>query len=283
MGETVRGRSAAQRGPAKPGPDLLDEDAGANASGASAKSVPAVKRAAAILWLLAGQSESMSLSQITRAVDIHPSTGLHILRELAAARLVAFDQSGKTYRLGQGIVDLAQAVVRYDDFPELSRPHLQALANEFDVTATAVSMTDEQHVACVAFAMPPNSVSLNVTLGGRVPTMSGAAGRCIAAFGKRSRPALKRSFERVRWQVPFTFTAWMQEVETARRLGYGEDDGIFTRGVTTLAAPVFSPNGDVTRAIGIASISASLDATRRAQIADAITKAAQEVTRRLRE
>ena len=65
--------------------------------------MPAVRRAASILWELADGSTPMSLSQISRAVDVIPSTCLHILRELATARFVSYDPGSKTYQLGSGI------------------------------------------------------------------------------------------------------------------------------------------------------------------------------------
>ncbi len=144
------------------------------------KSVPAVRRATAILSLLAEQAVPMSLSQIARAVEILPSTCLHILRELSSSRLIAFDPGQKAYRLGSGLVELARTVMRQDSFAEFARPHLKEIAETYDVTATATALVDADHMACVALAHPSVSMSLNVTLGGRVPSLSGAAGRCQA-------------------------------------------------------------------------------------------------------
>ena len=55
-------------------------DATKEVSRSQVKRVPAVRRAASILWELADGSTPMNLSQISRAVDVIPSTCLHILR-----------------------------------------------------------------------------------------------------------------------------------------------------------------------------------------------------------
>lgn len=242
------------------------------------KSVPAVRRAASILWLLAQRHEPVNLSQIARETDTLPSTALHILRELAAARLIAIDPQQKLYSLGPGLLDIARAIARRSDFAEISRPLLQDIARRFGVTATATAGLDADHNACVASVSPDHTMSLNVTVGGRVPTLAGAAGRCIAAFSNTPKSELRKRFERIRWQQPLDFDAWLAQVLHVRTAGFAEDAGWFARGITTLAAPVFNPDGSVTRAIGIASISAALDAGIRSEIATAIKEAAEKAT-----
>jgi DNA-binding IclR family transcriptional regulator len=257
---------------------ILNETPGA----ATGKSVPAVRRAAAILWHLAGRSDALSLSEIARAAEILPSTALHILRELSAARLIATDPDQKLYRLGSGLVDLAQAVILQNNFAEIAKPLLHAVAVRFDVTATATAALDADHTACVASVSPPNDMSLNVIVGGRVPRLSGAAGRCIAAYSDKPESEIRAHFDRIRWQAPLDFDIWRLQVDQVRERGYAEDDGYFARGVTTLAAPVFSINGSVTRAVGIAFISAARDTKSRPAIGAALIEIANEISRRLR-
>jgi DNA-binding IclR family transcriptional regulator len=246
-----------------------------------AKAVPAVRRASAILWLLAEADDIMTLSQIARATDILPSTALHILRELHAARLIAIDPVRKGYALGAGLVDLGRAVCRQNDFAEIARPFLHALATRFDVTATATAEIDEEHMSCVASANPPDAMSLNVTVGGRVPILAGAVGRCVAAHHPGAIAELRMLFDRVRWQGPLGFDDWSAQVALARERGYATDEGLFARGVTTLAVPVLSADGRVSRAIGIASISALLGPTDRDTIAAALIGAASDIARKL--
>jgi DNA-binding IclR family transcriptional regulator len=247
------------------------------APAAASKSVPAVKRAAAILSLLANEGRPMTLSQIAHAVDVLPGSCLQILRELAQARLLAFDAGHKTWRLGPGLVDLARAVMRQDPFAESAQAWLKEIADAHGMTAFATAATDEDHVACVALAQPPVAMSLNVTLGGRVPLLSGAAGRCFAAFTDYPKTRLRRAFAKVRWEIPVTFEQWLGEVDEVRRLGYSEDAGAFTRGVTTIAVPVFAQDDSVRGVIGVGVISAQLDDRLRTRIIQHLKKAARGI------
>ena len=246
--------------------------------GANARKVPAVRRASAILWLLAKNESSMTLTQIARASGIIPSTCLHILRELTSASLTYYDSEHKVYRLGQGIVDLAQVVIHYDNFADLARPHLYKIASKFGFTAMATSKIDTEHMACIAFVTPPVAASVNVVLGGRVPTFSGATGRCVAAFSTASKTQLKKTFSRIRWQTPITFEQWLKQIESTKISGYGEDEGYFTKGVTMIAVPLDPASQNIHNTIGIIAISEQFDKSKKAEIVNLLTSAAAEIT-----
>lgn len=261
--------------------DIQEDPAPDEKQGNSVKRVPAVKRAAEILWELADRPTPMNLSQISRAVGVIPSTCLHILRELVSARLISYDVSSKTYQLGSGITDLAKSATRLNDFSELAKPRLQTIANRFVMTATATSKIDDQHLALVAFANPPNTISLKVTLGGRVPLMSGASGRCFAAFGSMSEKQIKQNFTKVKWVRPIDYNTWMQQVEQTRVDGYSEDREGFVEGVSAIALPVFLPNGNVLHTIGVFAITAQLEAINRDELVSALRLSAEDINRRL--
>lgn len=247
----------------------------------SIKRVPAVKRAAAILWELADRSTPMNLSQISRSVGVIPSTCLHILRELVSARLVSYDLNSKTYQLGSGINDLAKSATRLNNFAELVKPRLQSIAKRFNMTVTATSKIDDQHLALVAFANPPHSISIKVTLGGRAPLMSGASGRCFAAFGGMSEKQIRQNFGKVKWVHPIDYEQWTAQVEQSKIDGYSQDREGFVEGVTAIAVPVFMPDGSVSHTIGVIAITAQLEARSREEIVLALKQAAEDINTRL--
>ena len=72
----------------------------------SVRAVPAVTRAVAILRLLGRSKTPMGMKAIAQALDLVPSTALHILRALVIEELVEVD-AAKRYRLGLGTLALA--------------------------------------------------------------------------------------------------------------------------------------------------------------------------------
>jgi predicted transcriptional regulator len=81
--------------------------------------VPAVSRSIAILRLLGKTKEPMNVKSIAQALDLVPSTCLHILRVLVAEKLLSFDSASKRYRLGTGMLVLARrwCSLRWIRFP----------------------------------------------------------------------------------------------------------------------------------------------------------------------
>lgn len=249
--------------------------------GSSVKRVPAVRRAADILWELAGRPAPMNLSQISRAVHIIPSTCLHILRELVAARLISYDLNTKTYQLGSGIADLAKSATYLYQFADVARPQLQEIASRFSMTATATSRIDDQHLALVAFANPPNGISVSVTLGGRAPLMSGAAGRCFAAFGGLTEKQIASIFAKIEWDDPIAYPVWREQVEATKVEGYAVDRENFVAGVSAIAVPVVMPGRLVSNTVGVYAITAQLQRTDQNLVVSALKQVADTLSSRL--
>jgi DNA-binding IclR family transcriptional regulator len=235
--------------------------------GVRLREVPAVRRATAILWHLARNADGLGVSRIARDLGIIPSTCLHILRELATARLVSFEPNGKIYRLGLGVLALAREVSRRDPFIQAAQPALEKFARDFRVSASATQRDGEDMVVVASATAPEGDV---VTVGNRVPCLSSASGRLIAAFSGWTDTQLRTRFDRVRWQHTPDFAKWLREVHAARARKYAIDDGQFRRGITSIASGVISRAGSMSHTISINVVSAQLDAARRAIFIDAV-------------
>ena len=121
------------------------------------------------------------------------------------------------------------------------------------------SKIDAQHLALAAFASPSSTISIRVTLGGRVPLMSGASGRIFAAFGGIPENQVRRNFERVKWVLPIDYETWRVQVAQAVKNGYAEDCEGFVEGVSTLAVPVYSFDGTMTHTLGVFAVDSQLE------------------------
>ncbi len=242
------------------------------------RAVPAVRRATAILWHLARNGDGLGVSRISRDLGIIPSTCLHILRELVVARLVAFEPNGKLYRLGLGVLGLAKEVSRRDPFIQAAQPQLNSFVRDFNVSASATQRDGEDMVVVATATASEGDVLI---VGNRVPCLSSASGRLIAAHSGWSESQLKARFERVRWQHPPDFQKWLREVKLTRTRRHAIDDGQFRRGITSIAAAVFSREGTVSRTISINVVSAQLDSARRATFVDAVERTGSEIAQAL--
>lgn len=213
------------------------------------RAVPAVTRGIAILRLLARSPEPQGVNAIARALDLVPSTCLHILRALVGEGLVAVDAATKRYVLDAGVLTLARSALRQDGFAQLAQRELDAIAGKFSVTAIGVRVIGLRHMIVVALSRSDATFRLHVDIGSRFPALISATGRCLAAFGHHDERDVEREFALLRWDTAPSYTAWQSEVAVTRRLGYGVDKGNYIRGVTIVAAPVIGIEGAMSHAL----------------------------------
>jgi DNA-binding IclR family transcriptional regulator len=216
---------------------------------AAPRPVPAVTRGIAILRFLARSGEPVGVNAIARAVDIIPSTCLHILRALVAEEMVAVDPVTKGYTLDAGVVTLARSALRQDGFATLVQDDLDRIAADYGITAIGVRVIGLQHMIVVAISRSDMTFRLHVDIGSRFPALISATGRCLAAFGGYDDEDLKPAFEALRWDAAPQYGVWRKEVEATWRAGIGIDAGNYIRGITVLAAPVLGIEGHMTHGV----------------------------------
>jgi len=219
--------------------DMADQAGGSGAPDPAAESkVPAVTRAIAILRLLGRSKEPLGVNSIARELGLVPSTVLHILRALAAERLVAFDDNTKRYELDIGILMLAGNAVRHNKFIKAAQPGMDRLSEKFNVTVLASRYIGLEHSVVVAIAPSALPFRLYTEIGSRFPALISASGRCLAAFGNFRKSDLEKGFRKLKWAKPPSFDEWLAQVEETKQRGYGIDRGNFLAGVTAMAVPV---------------------------------------------
>jgi len=216
--------------------------------------VPAVARAIAILRLLGRANQPMNVKSISDELKLVPSTCLHIMRALAAERMVSFDPASKRYKLGAGILALARGVIENDAFAQAVQPVLDDISRKWKVTAIGVEVIDLHHIIVTALASSQLPFRLHVDVGSRFPALISASGRLVGAFGGHSEAALRARFDTLRWQKPLRFEDWLAEVERARLEGHSADHGNYIGGISLVAVPVLDAYQRITHTIVAASI-----------------------------
>jgi len=240
------------------------------------RAVPAVSRAIAILRLLGRTRAPMGVKAIAEALDLVPSTALHILRVLVAEELVKAD-AGKQYTLGMGTLALARGSLESDDFPTRVQPHLDSLSRRYGVTAIGLELPNLEHMIVVALSRAQTPVRLHVDVGSRFPALISATGRCVAAFGNNPPAEIEKRFKTLRWNNPPSWTAWCKEVDSVRRQGFSIDRDTYIAGITIVAAPVLDEAGRISRCIASVGITGQLGRAKSVDLAHAMQAAARSV------
>ena len=244
------------------------------------KPVVAVHRAVQILHFLGSVDGPAGVHEIARALDIVPSTCLHILRSLAHEGMVTVDPRSKRYGLGPTVLQLAQTMVGTNDFIRAVQPVLDRIAANHNITTAATWLDGKERVIVVAKSEVPSNVSITIRIGSRFPMLISAIGMCLAGNAKVPIADLSRHFDRLKWQNPPGYRRWLEDVGRAAERGYAVDAGYYIHGVTVLAAPVFDTGGGLNRFLVALGFSQQLEGAASTALAHDLQQAAASLSNR---
>ena len=207
------------------------------------KPVGAVLNALEILRYLGAQRAAVPGAQVARSLKLNPSTCFNILKTLVAERLVHFDEAGKTYRLGVGMVELAGNALEQVGSLRQIHPELERLAAAWRMSMTAWLRVSDTRVMLVDRAQASSTIQIHMRIGHRLPLLVGALGRCMAAHAGLPDEELKRQYAEIRQDHPVPFEQFLKEVAEVRETGFAVDRDGFERGITTVSSVVLDADG----------------------------------------
>jgi DNA-binding IclR family transcriptional regulator len=209
------------------------------------RQVAAVQRAIAILNELAEEQGELGTNEIARRTAINVSTISRILATLASGGLVDHVTSTGRYRLGAGVVRLANAAGL--DLRSLARPHLEELSKHVGETAT-LSVPGEHEAFTLDF-VPSQLTVRSVAEVGRISVAHATAvGKVFLAHGGTLADGPLRAFT----DRTITDRAVLDvEVAAIRERGWGQALGEREADLNAVAAPVLDRAGNLVAILGV--------------------------------
>jgi DNA-binding IclR family transcriptional regulator len=247
----------------------------------AAENIVLVKPAANAIRILKYLAESGGPTRsvtISRSLHINASTCFNILRTLVVEGVVDFDQVTKTYSVGAGLTNLIGSLLTEGQRVSAATPHMRDIAARYSVTVTLWKRLGVDKIVLVKSEASPTDLRIEMAEGQRLPVLMASTGRILAPHLGWSRKDLKGAFKALRWQTPLTFEEFWAQVEIAQKRGWASDQGYFTRGVQTIAAPVFDRTGEVAFTIVAVMLMGQHDETGIAEIGKALKEAAERLT-----
>lgn len=243
--------------------------------------VRSLTRALSILQTLAASSDGMSLTELSDATGLPPSTTHRLLTTLEAERFVRPDAHGGLWRVGVAAFIVGSAFARSRDVLALVRPYLRRLMDVSGETANLFVESDREAV-CIGQIESRHAMRALTGIGGRVLLHSSGAGKVLLAHmpENRRRQILRDGMLKSITQRTITDTVGLDAaLEKIRSDGYGVDDEEHAIGLRCVAAPVFNEFGDVIAAISISGPSARIPDERLTLLGKMVAQAASEATR----
>jgi DNA-binding IclR family transcriptional regulator len=211
------------------------------------RQVAAVQRAMAILGELADARTELGTNEIARRTGINVSTISRILATLVSGGLVEHVAATGRYRLGLGVVRLANAVHERLGIRSLAQPHLAELASRTKETAT-VSVPGEHEAITLDFVQSPLSVRSVAEVGRTSAAHATAVGKVFLAYGGTLPAEGLISYTERTIVDPAVLEV---ELARARERGWAEAVGEREEDLNAIAAPVLSPAGTLAAILGV--------------------------------
>lgn len=228
--------------------------------------VRTISRFVGILRLLGDAPEPMTCKAIATALDMVPSSCLHILRVLVTEGLVVVDEESLRYALGSGMLSLARSVIERSGFAALVSPMLESLTRKWGITTAGVEIEDSGLMIVLAISRSRATFGLNVDVGSQFPPLLSATGQVFAAFGNQTKDELIKGFKSLQKHANVDRSSYEREVEWTRKRGYAIDREHIS-GLTIMAVPILNDTGKLTHALVGGGLSEQFGSTRLAALA----------------
>ena len=214
---------------------------------AASRPVASVARAVALLDALAANPEGLGVNELARRIGVNASTASRLLATLERGRLVERAPGGP-FRLGLGLVALADGVLARLDVRDLARPRLRQLVARTGETAT-LSIPGGAAAVTIDFVPAESSVVSLARLGRPSAAHATATGKVMLAFVGTGvpQPPLERFTERTIVDP----AALALELERVRARGWAQSVGEREEHLNALAAPVWDSRKELLAILGV--------------------------------
>lgn len=252
------------------------------AEGSTAGSlVQSVDRAVSVLEILARRGEA-GVTEIARELGVHKSTAFRLLGVLVGRDLVEQPGERGKYRLGMGVIRLAGATAARLDLTLQGRLVCDELAGEVGETVNLAVARDGVAVN-IYQAQGSATVAAHNWVGQRTPLHATSSGKVLlASLPEAERVAvLAAGLDRFTPHTVTSVRTLAEQLDAIRQRGYAVAIEELELGLNAVAAPIRSYGGTVVAALSASGPAYRLCQDRVAEVAQAVIRAAAEISRRM--
>jgi len=206
-----------------------------------------VQRAIAILGELADARGELGTNEIARRTGINVSTISRILATLVSGGLVEHVTTTGRYRLGVGVIRLANAAGERLDVRSLARPHLKDIVSRIQETAT-LSVPGGHEAITLDYVQSPLSVRSVAEVGRASAAHATAVGKVFLAHGGTVPAGPLHAYTE---RTIVDHDALRADVARVSERGWGQALGEREEDLNAVAVPVLDQAGQLVAILGI--------------------------------
>lgn len=248
----------------------------------NANPVQSVERAIQILELLR-DGPSLTMSEISRHLEVHRSTVFRLLATLESHDLVEQESARGAYRLSFGLLRLGNAVTGQIDFTRDAQASCETLASHLNETVNA-AILDDGYAVTITQAQGDQMVGVTRQyVGQRGPLHATSTGKMLLTYAEEAEftRLIERGLESFTSGTMTDPDVLQTELETVRRRGWASAVAEWEPGINALAVPVRNAGGEVVAALSTTAPSFRLPESHFAEMAESLVQEASSLESRL--
>ncbi len=198
----------------------------------------------------------LGLNEISRITGINKSTVYKILQSLKLRDLVEQNPENKKYKLGVGMIQLGNLVLKNLELREVAHPLLKQLAHMCQNTVT-LGIRNDDHLVFIDRVDGRDNVRFYCEIGKRVPFYGGAAAKALFAHLEDTEieKIIKKDMEGKRFtENTLGKKELLKEIKTIRKDGFAISDEEVDIGVLAIGVPIFNHEGKAIAGMAVAGL-----------------------------
>lgn len=219
----------------------------------SRRTVQSVSRALDILEVLADSGGEMRLNEISAATELNVSTCHHLLTTLAERGYVSQNPRGRTYFVGNRILELSVSRSRQFNLVDLAQSELKALSKQTKETICLAEIR-AYNLTTLTMIESPHAVRVGTdTIGRSNAAHATAIGKAILAWlpePEIARVIAEKGLTRFTEYTLTNISDLMENLRHVRRNGFAVDKEEYQQGVICIGSAIRDYSGAVMGAIG---------------------------------
>jgi DNA-binding IclR family transcriptional regulator len=246
-------------------------------------SVPALERGFAILEAVARSRSGLTLSQLTRTLDLPKSSVFCLLLTLERMGYLFRNPVTKRYQCEMKLVRIAGQALEGITLRDKARPVLRRLLEQTNLTVH-MGIAGENEVTLIEKLDPHTSSSMATWVGKGLDFHCTSLGKCLLAFSPETdvdRILKNHALLRHNENTIASTQRLKTELAKVRSLGFAVDDEEEEIGVRCIGAPVLNAQGRAIAAISISGDIAQIDMTNSSALCTKVRKAAERLSQEM--
>lgn len=215
--------------------------------------IQSIARASLILEEIAANNNTISITELSKKVNLHKSTVHRILSTLIETGYVNQNPINNQYELTIKLFEIGTSAIKQDDLITLVKPHLEHLR---DISGETIHLVvpDKTDIVYVDKVESNHTLRLHSVIGRRSPMYCTAVGKAI--LSERDELAVEKFWGKINpvRHTEFTITDldnFKCELQKIRTSGISYDNSEHEPEIRCIASVLLNSFGDVVGAISI--------------------------------